>query len=468
MTTTPHTEHSLVGASKLGTEGEHVHVRTEDHGGPLINPCMGWCFHHYDNTLTKYGAELDADDALDDFPGLSTVYLRLAWANLEPEEGVYDWSIIDSVAQRYIDRGKRVALRITTCETNRVSATPEWVFERGAKSIPFEPAGNVEPDYDDPIYLTYLDRFLAVLADRYDGDPSIDFIDVGSFGVWGEAHTHLSSLRPYSTQTAKRHLDLHAKYFKRTLLVVPDEVAQQGRGNAALEHARRLGMSIRDDSIMVWGTQRVPAVWTTQQFWPAVPCVIECEHYGPSKENGHWGDGSAYVEAIERYHGSYASIHWYPREFLDANRHMIESVNRVLGYRIRPAEVSWTPTAPIGGSLRINARWINTGVAPCYPGGHPAYTLKTERGGVAGVFVDTSTDARAIPIRTEPVGPYGVQPGESATSFRVSPNLQPGTYRLFVSVGRANGTPSVSLPLDHDDGHRRYEIGSVQIFEHAH
>lgn len=68
---------------------------------PLSNPHKGWAIHYYDNSLVHYGSRL-ADDDLADFPGFNTVYLRLAWAYLEPEEGRFAWNIIDEPISRWV------------------------------------------------------------------------------------------------------------------------------------------------------------------------------------------------------------------------------------------------------------------------------------------------------------------------------------------------------------------------------
>ncbi len=77
------------------------------------------------------------------------------------------------------------------------------------------------------------------------------FIDVGSFGVWGEGHTHATTGLPYNALTVKRHLDLYKKYFRHTLLAANDDFSNQGRGLETLYYARELGMTLRDDSILV-------------------------------------------------------------------------------------------------------------------------------------------------------------------------------------------------------------------------
>ena len=48
-------------------------------------------------------------------------------------------------------------------------------------------------------------------------------------------------------------------------------------------------------------------------------------------------------------------------------------------------------------------------------------------------------------------------------TYGYAPNTQPGTYGLYVSVGMRDGTPVIALPLENDDGHRRYRLGTIQL-----
>jgi hypothetical protein len=43
------------------------------------------------------------------------------------------------------------------------------------------------------------------------------------------------------------------------------------------------------------------------------------------------------------------------------------------------------------------------------------------------------------------------------------PTIEPGTYTLWLSVGRYDGTPLIALPIDHDDGERRYRVGEIKV-----
>ena len=40
-----------------------------------------------------------------------------------------------------------------------------------------------------------------------------------------------------------------------------------------------------------------------------------------------------------------------------------------------------------------------------------------------------------------------------------------GTFKLYVSVGKADGTPQIALPYENDDGHHRYLMGTIVIQE---
>jgi len=454
------------GLSAHAGDGRIV-VRPKDTGVALENPGMGWVFHFYDNVPRNYGSKLAPSDTLDDFPGLTVVYLRIPWSYIEPEEGRFNWSVVDTPAQRWIAKNKQVAFRFSCSESWMRYATPQWVEKAGAKGYNFRSGKGVvengplwEPDYDDPIFLQKLDRFFAASAARYDGNPEVAFIDVGSFGVWGEGHTFASSRLNFSAATIRRHIDLHLKHFKHTLLAANDDFVLQDRGVETVDYAQKRGLTLRDDSILVQGGKNAYFhADLAQAFWRSLPVILESEHYGGSRDRGNWKDGSQYLQAIEEYHASYASIHWWPREFLAENKALVEKINRRLGYRLQLMEASWPTSLSRSGTLPFSARWRNAGVAPCLPGGHPTLTLKDGKGGIAGVFVDEHFDVRSLPVGPPEQAEAKMQEAKFVLPF----NLSPGTYEVYVSVGTPTGTPRIALPLPDGDGQRRYRMGTLKV-----
>lgn len=441
-----------------------VTVQPQDNGQALVNPQMGWKLNFYSNLLPNYGSKLALSDTLDDFPGLSCIYLRLPWCYIEPEEGVFDWSVVDAPAQRWIDKGLQVAFRFTVSESWMRYATPAWVEKAGAKGHNFTYGKGAidngvfwEPIYDDPVFLEKYERFLEAAAARYDGNPHVAFIDVGSFGVWGEGHTFASTKIMYPAEVVKKHIDLYAKHFKATLLAANDDFAFQGE--ETIQYALEKGMTLRDDSILV---QPPPNSYfhaqMAQAFWPKTPVILEHEHYQPSIDRGAW-NRDIFMRAIEEYHASYICIHWFPREFLEKEKELIDRVNRRLGYRLQLREFGYPSRVALNERITFKSRWVNAGVAPCYPGGFIAVTLKDAQGGIAAVFVNEAFDLRDL----QP-GPADQAPEkETSSGHGFAPNMPAGAFDLLVSVGARDGTPIIALPLDNDDGRRRYKVGTIEI-----
>ncbi len=453
---------------------ESVTIRPSDDGRPLVNPGMGWTMHFYSNVPQNYGSRLEPSDALAWFPGCSTVYLRLPWAFIEPAEGVFNWAALDTPAQRWLARGCQVAFRITCSENWLRFATPEWVKQAGAKGVfyefgkgPSEQGTCWDPDFVDPVFLAKLENFLKAMAARYDGRPEVAFIDIGTYGMWGEGHTFMSSQVPQEKMNGdvKRHIDLHVKLFPRSLLCISDDVS--GHNNVSgvyplLDYAREKGVTLRDDSILV---QPPPNSWyhadQAQRCWPTLPVILEHEHYGGSVERKAW-DPELLLKSVEDYHASFMSIHWWPQELLEKNREIIDRISRRLGYRIQLRELVLPKEAKVGEGFEVNWTWANAGVAPCYGGGFPALTLKDEKGGLVAVLSDETFDVRQLPV----AAPDAATPVAHRSRFRAgltAPATKPGDYDVFVSVGKRDGSPVLALPLPGDDGSRRYKVGRMTL-----
>ena len=316
----------LLGVSQLtpASQSDYFQFNSVDTGGALINPGMGWTAYFYSNVPRNYGSKLVPSDTIDNFPGVSTVYLRLPWAYIEPVEGKFNWAMLDTPAQRWIAKGKRIVLRLTCSENWMQYATPKWVKDAGAKGTFYhygkgrtEESGSWDPFFDDPIYLQKLNNFLEAAAKRYDDSPNVDFIDVGTYGNVGRRHTHASSQQD-EFRIKKLHIDLHLKHFKNTLLCISDDFAghdKQGIYFPITDYALSKGVTVRDDSIMV---QPPPNHWyhagMAKVFSQELPVVIETQHYGSSVKNNAW-HAERLLQSVEEYHASYISIHWCRMSF---------------------------------------------------------------------------------------------------------------------------------------------------------
>ena len=280
-------------------------VRPENTDEILVNPDMGLVMFHYSNRQWAYGQLQERGDTLDWFPGVSAVYFRLPWCLLEPKEGVYRWDLIDSYAAPWIAAGKQIGLRVTCCESRYPFATPEWVKDAGAKGWFFKmkmdpvfgkdpPGGDTdlwEPDYGDPVFLAKLENFLKAMARRYDGNPNVAFIDVGTIGMWGEGHTRAYKREMEAQgrdirEAFPEHYRMHRRVFPNsTVLCIDDQAGGVNKDPdpPLMRLGRELGFGFRDDSILVnekhsWFHDN----WA-DLFAPKAPVFVEHEHYNLSR-----------------------------------------------------------------------------------------------------------------------------------------------------------------------------------------
>ena len=132
----------------------------------LSNPDKGWYHHYYDNSLGKY---LGSDGSIASIPNMHHLFLRFAWSYLEPEEGKFNWALIDDIADKWYPRGVKISLSITCNETGIKYATPKWVFDAGARgnAVKTRSGGEiVEPEIDDPVFLEKLENLHRAVAAR--------------------------------------------------------------------------------------------------------------------------------------------------------------------------------------------------------------------------------------------------------------------------------------------------------------
>ena len=106
---------------------------------------------------------------------------------------------------------------------------------------------------------------------------------------------------------------------------------------------------------------------------------------------------------------------------------------------------------------RLDA-WRNAGVAHACPAPTRLGRSRTRK---AGSWPCWRT--RALTSKELPVAPRKRPNRGAGKRFTLPFQLRPGQSEMFVSIGNCSGTPKIALPLAHDNGHRRYRLGTVQI-----
>jgi hypothetical protein len=447
----------------------------------LVNPHKGWYHHYPDNHINKYQISRDTD--LTEFPGMDHLYIRLAWAYLEPREGQFDWPVIDRIIEKWTGHGLGIAFRISCKETStdRIEqqfATPRWVMETGAQGghyrmgRPTGLEGPWEPVYDDPVFLEKLDHFLTAFAGRYDGRQWVRYMDIGSVGDWGEGHSWAGSRRECGLAARIKHVDLHLKRFKRTQLVVSDDFVYALTNHAEREALHQYvvthGISYRDDSILVNGylpsTSDTFTVRSPELFADAylrTPTVFELEHYSAVKRLGNWEGtpeslvakhgkgkkGSDYFRgALELLHATYIGYHGYAHEWLADNPDFTREMLNRCGYWLFPMSLSLPSRAVAGRVVPFVLTIENRGVAPPY---HP-YELRVKLSGPSTNWVHASARAdkswlpgKPAVCRAELPLPAKFSPGEYQVAIGLfdadSPTIRPVELALKAALRDSTG-----------------------------
>jgi len=128
--------------------------------------------------------ESSDDDLVKNNPYIIGAVRTIKWANYEKSDGVYDWSALDRFIESWVKAGKKVALRMQWSTSGywkdpmSKAPTPAWVWDKGAKFAYHAPSETEIPLFWDPIYQKYALRFLSKVAERYDKNPNILFIDI--------------------------------------------------------------------------------------------------------------------------------------------------------------------------------------------------------------------------------------------------------------------------------------------------
>ncbi len=313
------------------------------------NPHKGWFWHYIDNGYSRpqYREGHDEDDDLSDFPGLCHLYLRFDWGDVEKQEGVYDFSYLDSIMEKWGARGYTFSLRVCTYEgTAEINhATPAYVYQKGARCYLLE-GGKIQPDFGDPIFLACLEKFKQAFGAKYNGDPRIECSDIGTIGTWSEGHTVEGDGRIYPLEVIRAHFDLHARYFPDTPVLCNDDhiAGRFALGNdqvqTVLDMAAARGFGVQDDSICCdyyfqmndYDTMRAP--WAFERLSENAPCAIEMAHYTYIKPQyeSYFRDGLTAMEAFKRAHATFAGFHGYPRQWLENEYYLTEYCANRLGY----------------------------------------------------------------------------------------------------------------------------------------
>jgi hypothetical protein len=199
-------------------------------------------------------------DKLSSLPFVDLLYIRCNWRDVQSCAGKLDlnpiWDLTLDAARA---RGQRVCFRVqlsnTVGQPDRV-ALPD--FLRG--KVPLVKGLNngkvhYEPDYSHPQFMRAFRELNELLAERFDNDPLVEFMDLMMYGFWGEGHSHdfpnPASPYPVSEKVFSEVTRLQLDAWKKVQLAVNTQPDSNKAGNRqALDMTVRDHGWLRSDSII--------------------------------------------------------------------------------------------------------------------------------------------------------------------------------------------------------------------------
>ena len=455
------------------TAAAEVAVRPQRIDDVLTNPNMGFADFHMGWHCES--PEVSLEECVrrrriawpDNYPETAVTYFRWYWSLLEPEPGAIDFDYIDTRIQASNRTGQTLSFRVMAIREGGVGI-PAWLREE-VQGV--EANGTFWPDYRDPVFQQAHRRFVEALAERYDGHPAVDHIDIGPVGCWGEWNTAcirgVQSLieiykpaddaeRDAIAAALRQVITDYADAFRTTPLVMLALGSDNDeRMVEIMGYALRRGTGWRVDCWGDWGY--FSPNWSHHEtlyprfmanarrvypdfddVWKHAPVQLEvCGVMRQWRERGWSAEGpdgavhKTFQFAVDHHAAVLnAKRSEVPDEYVAAMEEML----RQIGYRFVVDRLAHPQTATAGEELVLRSTWSNLGVTPKYTPRTLAWRLRGPGG--AEVF---SSEAD---VRTWLPGTW-----EMEEVFLLPADLRAGSYALELAILDRPGTNPDTEPL---------------------
>lgn len=325
----------------------------------------------FGNPLMGYAPSAWYNEVSED---ISLLYMDITWAELEPEEGVYNWASIDEENQisRWRKEGKHLVFRFV-CDIPGEEAhmdIPEWLYEKSGKAGKWydgEYGKGFAPDYNNPTIISCHEQAVKALGEHFGQDGLISYVELGSLGHWGEWHVNYSEGIQRIPREAVRE-----KYILPWTEAFPDARILMRRPFASAE---KYGFGLYNDmtgqpeatqSWFDWinnggeydQTGEKNVIVPMKDFWKTAPSGGEFTS-SLSMEEMLDTNLSGTVEMIREAHTTFLGPKIPDENYVDGYKEVLKN----MGYRLWVSMAELKNTAK--GS-RLKLTWENSGVAPMY------------------------------------------------------------------------------------------------------
>ncbi|MHA6480726.1 S-layer homology domain-containing protein [Paenibacillus sp. strain BS8-2] len=448
-------------------------VYPKEYFGVLNNPYMGW---------VPWARNKDKDDGESYAQPHRTVYAGVSWRELEPVRGQFDWEGIEEKYQFdfWAESGSRINLRLVldlpTSDPEHMDI-PDWLYEAldeegdpGVWYDTVEIGSGFSPNYNSELLLAEHERMVAAVAERYNDDSRIAYIQLGSLGHWGEWHTWPAGSGVFPT------LSISDQYVQHYLNVFTNKkIGMRKPFPIAKDHE----LGLFND---VFGIKSSTNEWVgwTKNGWAGIGEFVDPgddpaeklaasampDFWKYSFSGGEFAEGNpekwlvngAIMESLRQIRESHTA--WLgpsaPSDVPAGSelQRNLDAMHNLMGYRFVLEAAKFNQAVRSGDSVDVSMLWNNKGVAPFYFDWPLELRLLDGSGNVAATSVVADADIRNwLPGRSEVQGSIAIPAGLAA-----------GQYGLAVAILDPEAdAPGILLANEGrlEDG--SYHIGNVTV-----
>ncbi|MCR4736026.1 MAG: DUF4832 domain-containing protein [Treponema sp.] len=347
----------------------------EASGNAVVNPHKGFVQYIYgaqylDNEYWDITLASGKNEAWD---YCSVVYTTCGWNSIQKGKNEYDWSFIDDQIEACEKYNKTIGWRIYPVDGSSENGdlVPSYIYEEGCQYVNTAVTGATYtlrvPDWEDQIYIQACKDFAKEMASRYDGNKYVEFIDIRSFGNWGEWHcSQFEDSEMPSEEVQKDMLDYYASVFKKTQLVVPSDCS-----GTVYDYALSLGIAKRNDGLIQIKDREYDLYKCYQAGLPAIG--ENCDTYKnlfAQTDSDQWSQKwtlERWKNVINESHMTFYELdrdNDCGKSFYNDNAVYIKEMTNKLGYnfQITSADINYDDSEKLTVSLTIK----NTGLAPVF------------------------------------------------------------------------------------------------------
>ena len=422
--------------------------------GDNLNEGVGWTEGHPID-YQKFDGNLENKD----HPMTSIAYFRIYWRFLEKEMGIYNWPMIDLALKTAHERKQTLLLRIAPYGGGG-DDVPAWYTAMAGRGDTIGHNWRVNPE--DPGYSQYFGQLITELANRYDGHPDLEAVDLSIVGYWGEG----DGAAALTQKTREALVNAYTDNFKKTpliMLLTDEKTNKYGLSQANVGwRVDCLG------DLGFWGKEWMHMVdyypqgiinFGMKDAWKKAPVSLEvcgtilswkgkkgsCEYcQGYTKEEVEYILNETLKWHISSFNAKSSGV---PAEW----RPLIDQWLKKMGYRFVLRSFSYPEMVTPNVKLSFKSWWDNKGVAPCYKKFLMAIRLKNNN---RSEILITDADITSW------------LPGDNVydDSVFIPMDMPAGEYDLQIGiVDRQTHEPKVNLAIEGRNAEGWYNVGKMRI-----